>query len=344
MVGLFILFYVPKLIFSVFQILNDAARVLGFVITRIADKNTTLASAGLTMTRLEFITKIGILAAAVPFFSILHGITRGRFKYKVNNIRLSFRNLPDKFDKYRIVHISDWHIGSLYGHERQVEESIDIINRQKPDLILFSGDLVNNIADEVEPFIHILSKMKAVDGVYSILGNHDYGEYVNWESEEKHGKNMQKLFDYQSQSGFHLLKNDSIIINKEDQQIGLAGVENWGLPPFSQFGDLNKTLEKISHLPFKILMSHDPSHWDAEIRPKTDVDLTLSGHTHGMQFGIDIPGIKWSPVQWKYPRWSGLYSEDNQHLYVNVGIGYIGFPGRVGIYPEISVIELNKES
>jgi predicted MPP superfamily phosphohydrolase len=282
--------------------------------------------------------------AAIPFLSILYGIVKGRFNYKVNNIKLFFDNLPESFNGYKILQISDWHIGSFYGYKNKVNVAVDIINQQNADMILFTGDLVNNIADEVHPFIPALSQLSAPDGVYSILGNHDYGEYVNWENQNKHEKNMLDLFNYQAQAGFKLLKNESVAIERNGHKIGLAGVENWGLPPFSQYGDIEKAIKNIKDLPFKILMSHDPSHWDAEIRLKSDVDLTLSGHTHGMQFGIDIPGIKWSPVKWKYPRWSGLYKEDKQYLYVNVGIGYIGFPGRVGIYPEITVFELNRLS
>jgi predicted MPP superfamily phosphohydrolase len=338
--GTFVLFYVPKLIFIVFQLMNDLTRLTGYLVSHAAETNTKAAAAAHAMSRAEFLTKTGIIVAAIPFLSILHGIVKGRYNYKVNRIRLYFENLPKAFDGYRILQVSDWHIGSFLGHIDKVNESIDLINKEKADLILFTGDLVNNIADEVPDFIPSLKKITAPDGVFSILGNHDYGEYVNWNSEKEHDDNMAKLFAYEAQSGFTLLKNDSVILEKSGDKIGLAGVENWGLPPFKQYGKIDLALEKIKNLPFKILMSHDPSHWDAEIRLKSDVDLTLSGHTHGMQFGINIPGLKWSPVKWKYPRWSGLYKENEQYLYVNVGIGYIGFPGRVGIFPEITVFEL----
>ncbi len=218
---------------------------------------------------------------------------------------------------------------------------MDLINAQKADIILFTGDMVNNVAEELEEFIPQLQQLRAKFGVYSILGNHDYGEYVHWDSEETHQDNMERLFQFQQKAGFKLLRNDSFTIEKEGERIGIAGVENWGLPPFPQYGDLQKSRREIADASFKILMSHDPSHWDAEVHGKSDFDLTLSGHTHGMQFGINIPGIKWSPVKWKYPRWSGLYQEGDQYLYVNVGIGYIAFPGRVGFYPEISVFELS---
>jgi predicted MPP superfamily phosphohydrolase len=341
--GMLILFYVPKLVFIVFQLLNDLTRLSGLILSKVSEGNPKLAYVSNTMTRSEFLTKSGIIVAAVPFLSILHGIAWGRFNYKINKIILHFENLPNAFNGYRILQISDWHIGSFYGHHDKVEKSVELINQERADLILFTGDMVNNVAEEMRDFIPLLNKISAPDGVYSILGNHDYGEYVQWENKEQHQQNMKKLFEYEGLSGFNLLKNDSVIIEKNGEKIGLAGVENWGLPPFKQYGNLDLALEKIKSLTFKILMSHDPSHWDAEVIKKSDVDLTLSGHTHGMQFGIDIPGFKWSPVKWKYPRWSGLYKENSQYLYVNVGIGYIGFPGRVGIYPEITVFELRKK-
>jgi hypothetical protein len=344
MMGVFVLFYVPKLVFMVFQLSNDMVRLGGFILSRFSAPESKLADTAASMSRSEFLTKIGIVAAAVPFISIFQGITYGRFNYKVKDIKLSFDNLPDAFNGFRVLQVSDWHIGSFLQQKKRVREAVDMINDQKADIILFTGDMVNNVAEEMKEFIPDLKRLKADNGVFSILGNHDYGEYVNWDSEKDHAENMEKLYAYQSEAGLLLLRNDSIILTRDNQSIGIAGVENWGLPPFPQYGDLGKSLEKIKILPFKILMSHDPSHWDGEIRQASDVDLTLSGHTHGMQFGINIPGLKWSPVKWKYPRWSGLYTEDKQHLYVNVGIGYIGFPGRVGFYPEITVFTLQKKS
>jgi uncharacterized protein len=344
MMGLLMAVYIPKLVFIVFQFGNDLVRLVGFTVSKVSAVDSGISGTASTMTRSEFLTKLGIVIAVIPFVSIIHGIARGRFNYQIKNLKLIFRNLPKPFHGLKVLQISDWHIGSFFGQKEKVKESIELINQQKADIILFTGDFVNNVAEELEPFVHIVSQIKAPFGVYSILGNHDYGEYVSWKSEAEHEENMQKLFTYQANAGFRLLRNDSVIIEKEGEKIGIAGVENWGLPPFPQYGNINKALENISNLPFKIVMSHDPSHWDAEIVGKTNTDLTLSGHTHGMQFGINLPGIKWSPVQWKYPRWNGLYQVDNQYLYVNVGIGYIAFPGRVGFLPEITVFELNCET
>ncbi len=340
MVGIFILFYVPKLVFIVFQMGNDLVRLAGYLISRGQPNHESLAATAQTMTRAEFLTKIGILVAAIPFVSVLHGITRGRFNYKVKNVVLSFTNLPPAFDGFRIIQLSDWHIGSFLGQEKQVERAVKLINAQNADLLLFTGDMVNNTALELEPFVNLLKQLKAPYGKFSILGNHDYGDYVPWKSLEEKQANLEKLCRLEQESGFTVLRNQNVLLERDQQTIALAGVENWGLPPFPQYGRLADALRGVEQVPFKILLSHDPSHWDAEIRPASNVDLTLSGHTHGMQFGINIPGLRWSPVKWKYPRWNGLYVEGLHHLYVNVGIGYLAFPGRVGFHPEITVFEL----
>jgi len=342
LIGFFVLFYVPKLVFIAFQLGTDIIRFSGWILTRVSSPETKLAATAATMSRSEFLTRVGIVIAIIPFISVIQGITKGRYNYKIKNIKLHFNNLPYAFDGFRVLQISDWHIGSFLGQENKVAEAVDLINAQNADIILFTGDIVNNVAEELRVFIPYLRKMRSSLGVYSILGNHDYGEYINWESKEAHADNMKILFDYQLEAGMNLLRNESFVIEKQGEKIGIAGVENWGRPPFQQYGNLDQALEKLPAVPFKILMSHDPSHWDAEVIRKTNIDLTLSGHTHGLQFGINIPGIKWSPVQWKYPRWAGLYEEGKQKLYVNVGIGYIAFPGRVGFLPEITVFELHR--
>ena len=246
------------------------------------------------------------------------------------------------FDGFKVVQISDMHIGSFHGHENQVKKAIELVNEQKPDLILFTGDLVNNFTEELNGWIPILSNLKAKYGMYSILGNHDYGDYYEWENEAEKAKNLNDLKQAHKNIGFRLLLNENEKISINNSEIAIVGVENWGLPPFPQYGNLNAAMNGSAEMPFKILMSHDPSHWDAEVIEKTDIDLTLSGHTHGMQFGIEIGNIKWSPVKYKYPRWAGLYKDKDQYLYVNRGFGYIGFPGRVGMPPEITLIELEK--
>ncbi len=342
LMGFFVLFYIPKLVFMAFQLGTDVIRLVGWVFSKLSQPDTRIAETAAAMSRSAFLTRVGIVVAFIPFISIIEGIWKGRYNYKIKNVKFHFDNLPAAFDGFRILQISDWHIGSFLGHYDKVEEAVEMVNSQNADIILFTGDIVNNVAVELKEFIPAVRKLKSPHGVYSILGNHDYGEYVSWESEEAHAQNMQTLFSYQKEAGMKLLRNDSFTIERNGEIIGIAGVENWGLPPFPQYGDLNKALQKIREIPFKILMSHDPSHWDAKVLYKTDIDLTLSGHTHGMQFGINIPGIKWSPVKWRYPRWAGLYEEGKQKLYVNVGIGYIAFPGRVGFLPEITVFELHR--
>jgi predicted MPP superfamily phosphohydrolase len=340
--GYFVLFYVPKLVFNAFQLADDIKSLIAKVTALVFSSSESISSGAEKINRSDFLLQAGLLIAAIPFFSIIWGIWKGRYNFKVTKLTLTFSDLPAAFDGTKILQISDFHIGSFSGNPEMVEKAIDLINRQKADYILFTGDLVNNIAREVEEFIPLLQKLQATIGKYSILGNHDYGEYYQWTSKAQLQKNMQDLFDHHKEIDFRLLRNEAVRLQKEGQEIALIGVENWGNPPFPQYGDLTKAMETVKDVDFKILMSHDPSHWDARVLNKTDINLTLSGHTHGMQFAIRIPGWRWSPVKMKYPRWGGLYTEGKQHLYVNIGIGYIAFPGRVGTPPEITVIELKK--
>jgi predicted MPP superfamily phosphohydrolase len=237
---------------------------------------------------------------------------------------------------------SDFHIGSFVGHPEEVEEAVAVINEQHADLLVFTGDFVNNVSSEMDPFLPALRKLKATVGKYSILGNHDYGDYVPWKSPEAKQKNLQRLVSVQEDLGFKVLLNDAQTLDLAGENLDLVGVENWGLRPFPQYGDLKKALSHAQHDSFKILMSHDPTHWDEQVLGYTDIDLTLCGHTHGAQFGIEIPGWRWSPVSMRYKRWGGLYEEGNQKLYVNTGLGFIGFPGRVGMPPEITVFQLKR--
>lgn len=332
--GVLILFYVPKLIFSAFQLGDDL--VNGIIL--ISKRFNWISNPP----NIQLLKNIGAGVALFIFVFTFYGIIHGRYHYKVNSIQLEYKNLPEAFDGFRVVQISDWHIGSYYGKPGRIEEAVQKINSLKPDLLVFTGDLVNNLSSEVDEFMPSLQKLEAKYGVYSVLGNHDYGEYVRWKTEEEKDANLKQLKDKQRRAGFHLLLNESTNIEIQGEKIALIGVENWGLPPFPQHGDLIKAMKNCDSIPFKILLSHDPSHWDAEIRNKTNIDLTLSGHTHGMQFGFILKNLKWSPVKLKYPRWAGLYNHADQKLYVNVGIGFIGFPGRVGIRPEIAVLELKR--
>jgi len=293
--------------------------------------------------RRKFVSQIAMGLAAIPFTSLLYGMYKGKYNYKVLKYSLEFDDLPDAFHGYQITQISDIHSGSFDDAEK-INYGVDLINQQESDVILFTGDIVNNKADEMIPWIEMFKKLKAKEGKYSILGNHDYGDYVDWESSEAKVKNLDKLKDIHKELGFDLLLNENRFLLKNDQKIALIGVENWGTGGFKKAGDLNKASEAVDEKDFKILMSHDPSHWENEVKDhKTHYHLTLSGHTHGMQFGIEIPGwIKWSPVKWRYKYWAGLYEQAGQILNVNRGFGFLAFPGRVGIWPEISVITLKK--
>lgn len=332
--GVMILFFVPKLVFSAFQLGNDITNGFIYLINKF--------NIGAQISNIQLFNYIGALVASFLFFFTFYGIIHGRYYYKVNEIEITNAKIPQAFDGFKIIHISDWHIGSYYGQPQRIQEAVDRINALKPDIILFTGDLVNNVASEVNEFTTQLSQLEAKYGIYSVLGNHDYGEYVRWKSLEEQEKNLNDLKAIQEKVGFRLLNNESVILEKDGDEIALAGVENWGLPPFPQFGKLELAINDIKEVPYKILMTHDPSHWGEKVLQKTDIDLSLSGHTHGMQFGINLKNFKWSPVKFKYPRWAGLYSENNQTLFVSVGIGFIGFPGRVGMRPEIAVLTLKK--
>jgi uncharacterized protein len=330
--GILILFYVPKILFSAFLLGNDLVAAVAFGLKKYNFIGESFNN--------QWFRYVGAMVALLLFFFTFYGIIFGRYHYKVNHLQLKFSNLPEQFNGFKIVQISDWHIGSYFGRQERIKEAVRRVNSLNPDLIVFTGDMVNNMSNEVDEFIPELKQLKAKYGIYSILGNHDYGEYVNWKSEEESRNNLQRLREIEKEIGFQLLDNQSVTIEKDGAKFALIGIENWGLPPFPQYGNLKKAMEFVDDSLFKILLSHDPSHWEAEVMGKSNIDLTLSGHTHGMQFGINYKNMKWSPVKYKYPRWAGLYKEGLQLLYVNVGIGYIGFPGRVGMRPEIALLEL----
>jgi predicted MPP superfamily phosphohydrolase len=339
--GSFFIFYIPKLIFIIFNIFDDVIFQIRKIITMTKQKMQSSGNPGKKITRRKLLTQVGIVFAGLPLLPLVYGIAHGRFDFTKRNVQLIFPNLPDSFNGLRILQISDFHIGTFVHHTDEVEKLVDLINTENPDLLLFTGDFINNYSSEVDSFIDILKRLNAKIGKFSILGNHDYGEYVRWKTDDDKKANVQRLKDLQKEIGFDLLLDESRKIQIDDQHIELIGIENWGMPPFPQYGDLNKAMANVEKDAFKILMSHDPTHWDAQVRERTNIDLMLSGHTHGAQFGIEIPGWRWSPVTMRYKQWGGLYTEGKQSLYVNTGLGSIGYPGRVGMPPEITVFELN---
>ena len=339
--GAFILFFVPKLFIAFFLLLEDAFRLLSGVFSYFydlfsgGDMNQGIPS------RRRFISQAALLVAALPFTGTLHGIFKGRYNFKLREEEIFFDELPEAFDGLKIVQISDLHIGSFSSRDL-VQKGLDLIIEQNPDLLLFTGDMVNNEAREIRPFIDQFKALKARYGKFSVLGNHDYGDYIQWDSPEAKHANMVELQEQQKEMGFRLLLDEHISIERGDDKLHILGVENWG-HGFGERGDLNKALAGLDKADFKVLMSHDPSHWEKVVRDEANkVHLTLSGHTHGMQFGVEIPGFKWSPVRLRYKTWAGLYKEFGRYIYVNRGFGFIGFPGRVGIWPEITSIILRK--
>lgn len=341
-IGFFFSLIVVKILLLLFFLFEDVFRFLEHVFNILrsfikADKKT-ISRPG----RRGFIRQAGLIFAGIPFTSMLYGITKGKYDFRVKKVKLAFDNLPKAFEGFKILHISDIHSGSFDSREAIVD-GIALINQQEADVILFTGDLVNNDSREILPFIEDFKTLKAPYGVYSVLGNHDYGDYKKWDSAQDKQANMELLYRYQKEMGFQLLNNENSILTKGEDVIGIYGVENWGNPPFPQKGDLDKALSGKEEVGFKVLLSHDPTHWDKKVvSHSVHFDLTLSGHTHGMQFGVEIPGFKWSPIKYIYPQWAGLYAKGKQYLYVNRGFGFLGFPGRVGIWPEITLIDLTR--
>ena len=341
--GFLIAFLVPKMVLVIFMFAEDIFRVPQGIYRYFTESSA--ASGNYFPARRQFISKVALGLAAIPFASIIYGIYKGKYNFKVLKYTLTFKDLPDAFDGYKITQISDIHSGSFDDIDK-VDYAVNLVNEQQSDVILFTGDMVNNKASEMVPYKSIFSKLQAKDGKFSVLGNHDYGDYVSWESEAAKHQNLEDLKSIQKEIGFDLLLNESRFLERNGQRLALVGVENWGAGGFKKAGDLQKAVSNVKHDDFKILMSHDPSHWEQQvINDSYHYHLTLSGHTHGMQFGIEIPGwFKWSPVKWRYKYWAGIYEEMEQYINVNRGFGYLAFPGRVGIWPEITVIELKKET
>ena len=341
--GFFVLLYIPKIFLLFFFGLEDVYRLFragGVGIYKMTGSEGAQA-VSFWESRRQFIGQLAGLVALIPAVGILYGITKGKYNYKVHRLTLSFKDLPEAFNGTTITQISDLHVGSFDDRE-EVQHAVNLINEQKSDLLFFTGDLVNNKTEEMEPWADMFSELQAPMGKYSILGNHDYGDYAEWSSAHAKQQNLEDLYRMHDRLGFKLLRNENRRIEKDGQFFELLGMENWG-QGFAQYGDYKKTLQGTEADSFKILLSHDPTHWEEQVIKRPEhVHLTLAGHTHGAQFGIEIPGFRFSPVQLRYKRWAGIYTENNRYLYVNRGLGFIGFPGRVGIWPEITVITLQK--
>lgn len=331
-----------KIAGSVFLLLYDFFRSVLFLINKTIYRKVEPTKSNNAISRAEFLKKAAFVTAAIPFGTMMYGVLKSAFDYTIHRQKLKITNLPNSFKDLKIVQLSDIHSGSFIT-DNPLKEVVELVNNEKPDLIFFTGDLVNEISEEALPFIDVLGQLKATHGVFSILGNHDYGDYF-YQKEDVEGKKhnytlMQKIH---KKMGWNLLLNDNHVIEKNDDRLAILGVENWGdKGRFQKYGDIDKAKNGCLDSDIKLLLSHDPSHWEAQVLPNhTDIAATFSGHTHGMQFGIEIPGFKWSPSQYMYSQWAGLYQKKNQQIYVNRGLGFIGYPGRVGILPEITVFEL----
>lgn len=338
--GLILLIYIPKIILTLVLFGEDIFRIGFGSVNHFAKFND---SVDFLSSRRKFVSQMGLGLAAIPFLSLIYGETIGKYNYKVIKQRIFFPDLPEEFDGFTITQISDVHSGSFDNPEK-INYAIDLVNEQNSDMILFTGDIVNTDAKEMHPWIDTFKRIKEHKyGKYSVLGNHDYGEYVTWPSEAAKEENFQAIKDLYGKIDFKLMLNEHTFIEKGIAKIALVGVENWG-HNFKKIGDINLASANLTKEDFKILMSHDPSHWDREVKNHNkNFHLTLSGHTHGMQFGIEIPGvIKWSPIQYIYKQWAGLYENMGRYVYVNRGFGFHAYSGRVGIMPEITVIELKK--
>lgn len=332
--SIFLIFIFPKILIGIFLLADDIFRFFQFGFQYFTKSENFYPE------RRKFLSLAGWALAGIFSGLMIDGIIFGKYRYRVRRVKIKIKNLPKSFAGYKILQISDVHSGSFF-HPEKLQKAVDLINKQNADLLLFTGDMVNNFAEEFKPFIELFSTIKPKDGKFSVLGNHDYGDYAEWNSPQEKAQNIPKLIELQKQAGFQMLRNEHIAIEKNGEKLYIIGVENWGEKPFPQYGDLDKAVRGIPHHSAKILMSHDPTHFDQIVKfHPSDIALTLSGHTHGMQFGVDLQHFKWSPIKYRYPKWADLYESAGKYLYVNRGFGVLGFPGRVGIEPEITVFEL----
>ncbi len=333
----FFIMFMGKIFVSFFLLLDDLRRGITWLVNFFPQ-----VESGFSTSRSAFLTKTALIGGTLPIVTLSYGIVSGAHDYRLRRKTIISPNLPKNFDGLRVAQISDIHTGSFFN-KTAVQGGIDLLNAAHPDIAFFTGDLVNDESSEAKPYLDLFKKIKADLGVYSVMGNHDYGDYKNWSSPAAKQKDIQQLHDMHRYMGWDLLLNDNRSLEVGGESIGLLGCENWGKGRFAKYGDLEQTVKGSEAYPFKILLSHDPSHWDAQVRPDyPDIDLTLSGHTHGFQFGVEIGNFKWSPSQYIYKQWADLYQEGNQYLYVNRGYGFIGFPGRIGMPPEITILELKR--
>lgn len=339
--GAFMLIFLPKLVFLVFVVLNDLKNIVAWIVKLFMPSRRGRGRKLAAFRRSLLLPAFGALFSVIMFIWVAHGIFYQRFNFQVERVEVFFDDLPQGFDGYRLVHFSDTHLGS-FARTRPVARGLEKISGLQPNLVIFSGDMVNNEAAEILPFISYFRDIQAEDGKFTVLGNHDMGDYRRWHTIEEKDINQRQLEEYKDQMGFSLLRNEHVFISNGQDSIMLVGVDNWGLPPFAQYGDLQQAMGQNADFPFKILISHDPTHWRAEVLPYTNIRLMLAGHTHAMQMGIRTRWFSWSPSSWMYPEWNGKYRQDQQVLYVNRGFGFLGFPGRLGMPPEITLITLRR--
>lgn len=333
--------YFSKTIGILFVFADDLQRGVRWI-SGLFDKGSVEALPGKGIPRSEFLTKAALIATTIPFGTMAFGIISGAHDYRIRRVKVKLPNLPQSFDGMRIGQVSDIHAGSFFN-KTAVKGGVEMLMKEKPDVIFFTGDLVNNQAAEVKDYINIFDKLRAPLGVFSVTGNHDYGDYYNWSSREEKQRNFRDLMKAHGHMGYHLLMNEHHIIRQGGDQLAVIGNENWGGRGFAKYGKLAQAYKGIEDAQVKLLLSHDPSHWDLEVRPEySDIDIMFSGHTHGFQFGVEIGDFKWSPSQYAYKQWSGLYQEGSQYLYVNRGFGYLGYPGRIGMPPELTIVELER--
>ncbi|MCB2409672.1 metallophosphoesterase [Hymenobacter lucidus] len=338
--------FVSKFVVVLFLLVDDAGRLVRFIASKFGAQPDPLGDGSRGISRSQFINRLALLAGGIPFAALIWGMVKGATDYQVKNVVLKFPNLPASFDGFKLLQISDLHTGSFNANPEPLHRAVALINKQQADLVFMTGDLVNNIATEVEPHIEALAGIQSKLPIYSVLGNHDYADYVDWSElggAAAKKANLDRLKNNHAKIGWKLLLDESHTIERGGEKIAVLGVQNWGAQMrFPKYGNLAQAHAASGDAPFKILLSHDPSHWEAQVLNYPDIDLTLSGHTHGMQFGVNLSFLKWSPVQYVYKQWAGLYNKGKQYLYVNTGLGFIGYPGRVGFLPEITVFELRR--